>query len=75
MGETQITASRAREGAKGALPPPPPFSGEQNKGAKNHTHRTKKIKIGQPRSKIAPGGYEIARVDDFDMPEHHSHGP
>ena len=28
--------------------------------------------IGFP---IAPGGDEIARVDDFDMPEHHSHGP
>ena len=26
-------------------------------------------------SKFAPGGDEIARVDDFDMPEHHSHGP
>ena len=24
---------------------------------------------------LAPGGDEIARVDDFDMPEHHSHGP
>ena len=26
-------------------------------------------------SPLAPGGDEIARVDDFDMPEHHSHGP
>ena len=23
-------------------------------------------------SGVAPGGYEIARVDDFDMPEHHN---
>ena len=30
-------------GGKGALPPPP-FSGEKNKGAKNHTHRKKRSK-------------------------------
>ena len=28
-----------------------------------------------PHDLLAPGGDEIARVDDFDMPEHHSHGP
>ena len=38
-------------GGKGALPLPPIFWGK-NKGAKNHTHRKKEIKIGQPRSKI-----------------------
>ena len=28
-------------GGQGCLAPPPPFSGEKNKGAKNHTHRKK----------------------------------
>ena len=28
-----------------------------------------------PSHRVAPGGDEIARVDDFDIPEHHSHGP
>ena len=28
-------------GGKETLPPPPPFSGEKNKGVKNHTHRKK----------------------------------
>ena len=27
------------------------------------------------QSGVAPGSDEIARVNDFDMPEHHSHGP
>ena len=31
--------------------------------------------MGLPVYMLAPGGDEIARVDDFDMPEHHSHGP
>ena len=43
-------------GGKGAPPPPPIFWGK-NKGAKNHTHRKKRIKIGQPRSKIQAKTY------------------
>ena len=31
--------------------------GEKNKGAKHHTHRKKRIKIGQPRSKIQAKTY------------------
>ena len=33
------------------------------------------IVLGRAVQGLAPGGDEIARVDDFDMPEHHSHGP
>ena len=33
------------------------------------------LNIVKPVMRVAPGGDEIARVDDFDMPEHHSHGP
>ena len=41
-------------------------------GGLRHGHESKK---GGLRYGLAPGGDEIARVDDFDMPEHHSHGP
>ena len=46
-----LSQARIQGGGKGALALSP-FSGEKNKGAKNHTHRKKMIKIGQPRSKI-----------------------
>ena len=34
-----------------------PFSEGKYKGAKNHTHRKRKIKIGQPRSKTQAKTY------------------
>ena len=49
--------ARIQGGAKGALAPPPPFSGEKTRGPKT-THTEKKdIKIGQPRSKIQAKTY------------------
>ena len=41
--------ARIQGGGQGGLAPPPHFLGKKNKGAKNHTHRKKMIKIGQPR--------------------------
>ena len=40
--------------------------GENNYYNNLHAHAT---------SSYAPRGYEIARVNDFDMPDHHSHLP
>ena len=48
-----LNAGAGSRGGGGAMVPwPRPFSGEKNKGAKNHRHRKQMIKIGQPRSKI-----------------------
>ena len=48
--------ARIQGGGQGCLAPPPHFL-----GAKNHTHRKKKIKIGQPRSNIQAKTYPKTR--------------
>ena len=54
---TKIIQARIQGGGgKGALAPPPPCSGKKTRGPKT-THTEKKIKIGQPRSKIQAKTY------------------
>ena len=56
-GQCPLSGADPGGGGQGGLAPPPPFSGEKNKVAKNHTHGKKRIKIGQPRSKIQAKTY------------------
>ena len=51
------TQARIQGGGQGCLAPPPPFSGEKTMGPKTTHTEEKKIKIGQPRSKIQAKTY------------------